>query len=306
MAKAGIAVYAWKGETDEEYIWCVDQTIVWPDGKPLNMILDDGGDLTNLVHQKYPQFLEGVPKHLSLHTVFYVVVQASVGSVRRPPLEFTTCIECSKMVCWRPQPSMSMILLQKWVIHCFPLTRSSACTEQVWQPLWLSWVIGGWHKESHRHHVGRKGECCVKHPKFFTPCCIHFHPWSSFPPPPSLHVWRCVWWLVMGMWGKAVLQASRHLVQGFSSQRLILSMLFRLQWKVGGSEGEWNGVCMHFLCRLWGDYHGRCSQPGLHLCDCHWLLWHPAPRAFPGHEGEFYLLQHRPFWLWGRHVLAGD
>lgn len=60
MAKAGIAVYAWKGETDEEYIWCVDQTIFWPDGKPLNMILDDGGDLTNLVHTKYPQLLDGM------------------------------------------------------------------------------------------------------------------------------------------------------------------------------------------------------------------------------------------------------
>jgi len=54
-----VAVYAWKGETDEEYIWCVDQTIMWPDGKPLNMILDDGGDLTNLVHNKYPEILSG-------------------------------------------------------------------------------------------------------------------------------------------------------------------------------------------------------------------------------------------------------
>ncbi len=59
MAKRGIAVYAWKGETDEEYMWCVDQTIFWPDGKPLNMILDDGGDLTNLVHTKYPALLTG-------------------------------------------------------------------------------------------------------------------------------------------------------------------------------------------------------------------------------------------------------
>ena len=59
MAKSGVAVYAWKGETDEEYIWCIEQTIFWPDGKPLNMILDDGGDLTNLVHTKYPQLLEG-------------------------------------------------------------------------------------------------------------------------------------------------------------------------------------------------------------------------------------------------------
>ncbi|XP_064394862.1 adenosylhomocysteinase B-like [Halichondria panicea] len=60
MAKRGIAVYAWKGETDEEYVWCVDQTIFWPDGKPLNMILDDGGDLTNLVHTKYPELLGGI------------------------------------------------------------------------------------------------------------------------------------------------------------------------------------------------------------------------------------------------------
>jgi len=60
MAKAGIAVYAWKGETEEEYNWCVDQTIFWPDGKPLNMILDDGGDLTNMVHDKYPQLVGGI------------------------------------------------------------------------------------------------------------------------------------------------------------------------------------------------------------------------------------------------------
>ena len=59
IAKTGVAVYAWKGETDEEYIWCIEQTIYWPDGKPLNMILDDGGDLTNLVHRKYPQLFEG-------------------------------------------------------------------------------------------------------------------------------------------------------------------------------------------------------------------------------------------------------
>ncbi len=60
IAKTGVPVYAWKGETDEEYIWCVEQTIYFPDGKPLNMILDDGGDLTNLVHEKYPDLLPGV------------------------------------------------------------------------------------------------------------------------------------------------------------------------------------------------------------------------------------------------------
>uniref|UniRef100_A0A0P4WGQ8 Adenosylhomocysteinase n=1 Tax=Scylla olivacea TaxID=85551 RepID=A0A0P4WGQ8_SCYOL len=60
IAKAGIPVYAWKGETDEEYIWCIEQTIIFPDNKPLNMILDDGGDLTNLVHEKYAHLLPGI------------------------------------------------------------------------------------------------------------------------------------------------------------------------------------------------------------------------------------------------------
>lgn len=66
MAKKGVAVYAWKGETDEEYIWCIEQTLFWPDGQPLNMILDDGGDLTNLVHKKYPQLLEGAYYHCAM------------------------------------------------------------------------------------------------------------------------------------------------------------------------------------------------------------------------------------------------
>merc|ERR1719206_1565317 len=56
-----------EGETDEEYVWCIEQTIVFPDGQPLNMILDDGGDLTNLVHEKYPQHLPGI-KGLSEET----------------------------------------------------------------------------------------------------------------------------------------------------------------------------------------------------------------------------------------------
>ena len=60
IALRGVPVYAWKGETDEEYIWCIEQTLVFSDGQPLNMILDDGGDLTALVHEKYPQFLPGI------------------------------------------------------------------------------------------------------------------------------------------------------------------------------------------------------------------------------------------------------
>ncbi|GAB1599071.1 adenosylhomocysteinase-like isoform X1 [Argonauta hians] len=67
IAKTGVPVYAWKGETDEEYIWCIEQTIYFKDDKPLNLILDDGGDLTNLIHEKYPQLLEGI-KGLSEET----------------------------------------------------------------------------------------------------------------------------------------------------------------------------------------------------------------------------------------------
>ena len=64
IAAVGVPVYAWKGETDEEYVWCIEQTLVFPDGKPLNMILDDGGDLTNLVHEKFPQYIKVSEEHL--------------------------------------------------------------------------------------------------------------------------------------------------------------------------------------------------------------------------------------------------
>ena len=60
IADAGIPVFAWKGETEEEYDWCIEQTLVWPDGQPLNMILDDGGDLTLMVHQKYPELCKNI------------------------------------------------------------------------------------------------------------------------------------------------------------------------------------------------------------------------------------------------------
>ncbi len=60
IAKTGVPVYAWKGETEEEYIWCIEQTIFFEDGKPLNMILDDGGDLTGLVHEEYPELLKDI------------------------------------------------------------------------------------------------------------------------------------------------------------------------------------------------------------------------------------------------------
>ncbi len=60
IAAAGIPVYAWKGMTDEEFDWCIEQTLIFPDGQPLNMILDDGGDLTAMVHKKFPELVGGV------------------------------------------------------------------------------------------------------------------------------------------------------------------------------------------------------------------------------------------------------
>jgi adenosylhomocysteinase len=60
VAAAGIPVFAWKGMTEEEFWWCIDQTITGPDGWTPNMILDDGGDLTLLMHQKYPEMLKDV------------------------------------------------------------------------------------------------------------------------------------------------------------------------------------------------------------------------------------------------------
>jgi adenosylhomocysteinase len=53
-------VFAWKGETEEDYWWCVEQTILGPNGWRPNMLLDDGGDLTKIMHEKYPELLQGV------------------------------------------------------------------------------------------------------------------------------------------------------------------------------------------------------------------------------------------------------
>jgi len=68
IAATGVPVYAWKGETDEEYDWCIEQTLIFPDGKPLNLIVDDGGDLTAIVHDdEHKNLIEGI-KGLSEET----------------------------------------------------------------------------------------------------------------------------------------------------------------------------------------------------------------------------------------------
>ncbi|PIO66375.1 adenosylhomocysteinase [Teladorsagia circumcincta] len=98
IAAAGVPVYAWKGETDEEYEWCIEQTLVFKDGQPLNMILDDGGDLTNLVHQKYPQYLDGI-RGLSEETttgVHNLAKMLEKGELKVPAINVNDSVTKSK------------------------------------------------------------------------------------------------------------------------------------------------------------------------------------------------------------------
>jgi len=98
IAKTGVPVYAWKGETEEEYVWCVEQTIVFADNKPLNMILDDGGDLTNLVHEKYPQYLDGIhgvseETTTGVHNLYKM---AKEGTLKMPAINVNDSVTKSK------------------------------------------------------------------------------------------------------------------------------------------------------------------------------------------------------------------
>jgi len=98
IAATGVPVYAWKGETDDEYNWCIEQTIFFPDGQPLNMILDDGGDLTNLLHSNYPQLLAGI-KGISEETTtgvhnLYKMLQN--GTLKVPAINVNDSVTKSK------------------------------------------------------------------------------------------------------------------------------------------------------------------------------------------------------------------
>jgi adenosylhomocysteinase len=98
IAATGVPVYAWKGETDEEYVWCIDQTLIFADGQPLNMILDDGGDLTNLVHEKYPELLPGI-KGLSEETttgVHNLYKMFKNGTLKVPAINVNDSVTKSK------------------------------------------------------------------------------------------------------------------------------------------------------------------------------------------------------------------
>ncbi len=98
IAAAGIPVFAWKGETLKEYDWCVEQTIVWPDGKGPNMLLDDGGDLTIMVHGAFSKFLKDI-KGLSEETTtgvhrLYEMVQK--GTLKMPAINVNDSVTKSK------------------------------------------------------------------------------------------------------------------------------------------------------------------------------------------------------------------
>lgn len=98
IAATGVPVFAWKGETDEEYMWCIEQTLVFADGKPLNMILDDGGDLTNLVHQKYPQYLaeiRGISEETTtgVHNLYKMLAE---GKLSTPAINVNDSVTKSK------------------------------------------------------------------------------------------------------------------------------------------------------------------------------------------------------------------
>ena len=98
VAAVGVPVFAWKGESDEEFWWCIDQTIEGPDGWRPNMILDDGGDLTAVMHEKYPELLADV-RGLSEETttgVHRLHEMARDGSLKVPAFNVNDSVTKSK------------------------------------------------------------------------------------------------------------------------------------------------------------------------------------------------------------------
>ncbi len=98
MAEAGIPVYAWKGMTEEEFDWCIEQTLFFPDGQPLNLILDDGGDLTAMVHDKFPELLADI-KGLSEETttgVHRLYQMHTNGDLKVPAINVNDSVTKSK------------------------------------------------------------------------------------------------------------------------------------------------------------------------------------------------------------------
>ncbi len=98
MAAAEIPVFAWKGLSEEEFWWCIEQTIKGPDGWTPNIILDDGGDLTQIMHEKYPELLDDV-KGISEETttgVLRLYDMAKKGELKVPAINVNDSVTKSK------------------------------------------------------------------------------------------------------------------------------------------------------------------------------------------------------------------
>ena len=98
IAAEGIPVFAWKGETEEEYDWCIKQTIEGPKGWRPNMLLDDGGDLTKIMHEDYPELLEAV-RGVSEETttgVLRLLEMQEAGSLKIPAFNVNDSVTKSK------------------------------------------------------------------------------------------------------------------------------------------------------------------------------------------------------------------
>mgnify|MGYP001273103550 FL=1 len=99
IAKAGIPVYAWKGMNEQEFDWCIEQTLfAFEGGQPLNMILDDGGDLTNMVLDRYPELVKGI-KGISEETttgVHRLIEREQNGKLPLPAININDSVTKSK------------------------------------------------------------------------------------------------------------------------------------------------------------------------------------------------------------------
>ncbi|MBT3586768.1 MAG: adenosylhomocysteinase [Halobacteriovoraceae bacterium] len=98
IAAAGVPVYAWKGLTEEEFDWCIEKTLTFPDGKKLNMILDDGGDLTNMVLDRFPELVEDI-RGLSEETttgVHRLYERMKKGTLTLPAININDSVTKSK------------------------------------------------------------------------------------------------------------------------------------------------------------------------------------------------------------------
>ena len=122
VAERGVSVLAWKGQSQEEADWCIEQTLFWPDGEPLNMILDDGGDLTAMVINDYPELLD-----------------ASAVSPKRPPRASCVCTNWHNKIVCRSQPSTSTTRLPRASLTICTAAVSRSPTES--NVLRMSWSL---------------------------------------------------------------------------------------------------------------------------------------------------------------------